>query len=159
MCQQRIKVLTTFINHSCQSDNLRSCTHDDQQLQLPIILKFSHNSFSYVPQRSASRRVTLATEGTQEIKEIAEIMAAHDNLNDILQKRKISFISFISAGKYNIFICANYTKLGIPFNSFWIYVSEAIFSFVSSRFRIFVLFELNSSINARFTSPSLKYLS
>jgi hypothetical protein len=33
-----------------------------------------------------------------EIKEMAEIMAAHDNLNDILQKRKISFISFISAG-------------------------------------------------------------
>jgi len=44
MCQQRIKILTTFINHSCQSDNLRACTHDNQQLQFSIIFKLSHNS-------------------------------------------------------------------------------------------------------------------
>ena len=41
---------------------------------------------------------TLFIKSPAEIKEIKEIMAAHDNLNDILQKRKISFISFISAG-------------------------------------------------------------
>ena len=46
---------------------------------------------------TALGRRTLATNGTQEIKEIKEILAAHDNLNDILQG-DISFISFISAG-------------------------------------------------------------
>ena len=56
-------------------------------------------------------------------------------------------------------IKAYFTIFGIPFSSFWMYSSEAIFAFVSSRFSRFVLSELNSSIVARFTSPSLKYLS
>ena len=51
------------------------------------------------------------------------------------------------------------TIFGIPFSSFWMYSSEAIFAFVSSRFNRFVLSELNSSMVARLTSPSLKYLS
>ena len=33
-----------------------------------------HTDFFKVPQRSASRRVTLATEGTQEMKEIKEMV-------------------------------------------------------------------------------------
>ena len=35
---------------------------------------------------AALGRRTLATNGTQEIKEIKEILAAHDNLNDILRR-------------------------------------------------------------------------
>ena len=35
---------------------------------------------------AALGRRTLATNGTQEIKEIKEIWAAHDNLNDILRR-------------------------------------------------------------------------
>ena len=57
---------------------------------VPIDFHFTQNKF---------KRNTLFIKSPAEIKEIKEIMAAHDNLNDILQRRKISFISFISAGQ------------------------------------------------------------
>ena len=76
---------------------------------------------------------------------------------DILQLRtKVLTHEPLGAGhKYFHYL----TIFGIPFNSFWMYSREAIFAFVSSRFRRFVLSELNSSIVARLTSPSTKYLS
>ena len=52
-----------------------------------------------------------------------------------------------------------FTMLGMPFSSFWMYSSEAIFAFVSARSSRRVLSELNSLMVARFVSPSLKYLS
>ena len=57
---------------------------------LPVDFHFTQNYFE---------DNTLFIKSPAEIKEIKEIMAAHDNLNDILQRRKISFISFISAGQ------------------------------------------------------------
>ena len=57
---------------------------------LPVDFHFTQN---YVEDN------TLFIKSPAEIKEIKEIMAAHDNLYDILQRRKISFISFISAGQ------------------------------------------------------------
>ena len=52
-----------------------------------------------------------------------------------------------------------FARFSIPFNSFWIYSRDAIFSLVSSRFRRRVLSELNSVIVTCLVSPSLKNLS
>jgi hypothetical protein len=45
MCQQAVEILPALVNHRCQSDNLRTGTDDNQQLQLSIILKmlYLHN--------------------------------------------------------------------------------------------------------------------
>ena len=39
MGQQTVKVLPTLIDHCCQPDNLRTCAHDNQQLQFAVMLK------------------------------------------------------------------------------------------------------------------------
>ena len=43
---------------------------------------------------AALGRRTLATNGTQEMKEIKEIWAAHDNLNDILRRRHFCYFFY-----------------------------------------------------------------
>jgi len=77
-----------------------------------------------------------------------------------IRRRGDTFASAVRASRVCwSMIKAYLTIFGIPFNSFWMYSRLAIFALVSSRFSRFVLSELNSSIVARLTSPSLKYLS
>jgi len=76
----------------CSDDGSDDGADNLQHLEyfLPVDFHFTQSKFE---------RNTLFIKSPAEIKEIKEIMAAHDNLNDILQRRKISFISFISAGQ------------------------------------------------------------
>ena len=60
------------------------------------------------------------------------------------------------AGNQNLHYFARFST---PFNSFWIYSRAPILAIVSSKFRRYVLSELNSSMVARFTSPFVKYWS
>ena len=39
MRQQTVEILPTLIDHCCQPDNLRACTHDDEQLQFAVMFK------------------------------------------------------------------------------------------------------------------------
>ena len=39
MCQNHIKIFTCFVDNSCQTNNLRTSTDNNQQLQLSIIFK------------------------------------------------------------------------------------------------------------------------
>ena len=78
----------------CSDDGSDDGADNLQHLEyfLPVDFHFTQSKFE---------RNTLFIKSPAERKEMAEIMAAHDNLNDILQRRKISFISFISAGQNN----------------------------------------------------------
>ena len=82
----------TGLNGQSADDGGDDGADDLQHLEyfLPVDFHFTQSKFE---------RNTLFIKSPAEIKEIKEIMAAHDNLNDILQRRKISFISFISAGQ------------------------------------------------------------
>ena len=46
MRQDRVEILPALVNHGRQPDNLRPRPHDDQKLQLPVILKFCHIYFT-----------------------------------------------------------------------------------------------------------------
>ena len=41
MCQQAVEVLAALVDDRRQTDNLRARAHDNQELQLPIILEFA----------------------------------------------------------------------------------------------------------------------
>ena len=43
VCQQGVEILAAFVDHRRQPDNLRPRPHDNQQLQLAVILKTCHN--------------------------------------------------------------------------------------------------------------------
>ena len=49
--QQTVKVLAALLNDLRQPDNLRPSTHNDEQLQFPVILKCGHDILSFTADR------------------------------------------------------------------------------------------------------------
>ena len=46
VCQQAVEVLTALVYDCRQTDDFRTCAHDDQKLQLPVIFKLCHILFN-----------------------------------------------------------------------------------------------------------------